>query len=208
MLNITFRKYLQKGQFRHLPPQVYRTFWLADDLTVRTVKEVTWLTTWRRRIRSRGLDTCQRIRPEQLLCNHHRVREKKKRISTELANTSWPSQNGGDGPHPAESLPSAGEEAVARIGRRISFFPAKRPARALELSRSRAGRSCLPQMTFPPSPTAPIGFNEMKLTFWWFSRGDLRRLEMVVAVVARDSTRDSIVSPLWLLLREKQMWFS
>jgi len=33
-----------------------------------------------------------------------------------------PSRNGGNGPHPEESLPSAGDEAAAITGRRISFL--------------------------------------------------------------------------------------
>jgi hypothetical protein len=70
-----------------------------------------------------------------------------------------PSRNGGNGPHPEESLPSAGDEAAAITGRRISFLAVT----GYDASRRRDGRSCLPHIRFPPSLTAPIGLIDKKL---------------------------------------------
>jgi len=100
---------------------------------------------------------------------------------------SGPSQNGGNGPHPEESLPSAGDEAAAITGRRTSFLAFI----GEDASRSNDGRSCLPHIRFPPSPTAPIGLIEMKLqlVLLWLSRSGLRTWAMVVAC---EKTRDSM----------------
>ena len=38
-----------------------------------------------------------------------------------------PGPNEGNGPHPAESLPSAGDDVEAIVGRRISRFPVVTP---------------------------------------------------------------------------------
>lgn len=99
--------------------------------------------------------------------------------------TTWPSQNEGNGPHLAESLPSAGDDAVARHGRRASFLEVCGP------SSSRTGRSCLPQTRLPPSPTAPIVLRERKEALL-ASLGSLWKCGREEKVVARDSTRDSM----------------
>ena len=101
---------------------------------------------------------------------------------------TWPSslsQNGWNGPHPAESLPSAGEEAAARHGRRrtASFF---------STGEQSSGRSCLPQIRFPPSATEPTAFTATREALETASRGGLRRWGREDKVPARDSTRDSI----------------
>lgn len=97
-------------------------------------------------------------------------------------------KNGGDGPHPAESLPPA---AAARHGLRASLLDGDG-----EASRSSAGRSCLPQIKFPPSLTAPIGRRgeAAKETAAGWRGDDLRREGTEEAkAVARDNTRDSMV---------------
>lgn len=97
----------------------------------------------------------------------------------------------GNGPHPAESLPGD-DEAAAKQGFTVSLcFPAD------EFSSNRAGRSCLPHIKFPPSPTAPIGLAETKLTLLLlllFSLGGFRSWESEAKLQARDNTRDSMVS--------------
>lgn len=121
------------------------------------------------------------------LQKHDRLREKRpKKTKTPT------SQNGGNGPHPAESLPSAGDDEAAAPMRLGLRFLAPR----LELSSSRAGRSCLPHIRFPPSPTPPIGRAETKLTLPLgpLSLGGFRRRDRGAKVPARDSTRDSMIS--------------
>jgi hypothetical protein len=147
------------------------------------------LTTWRRRSPWREPGTSRRTRPERssLPCKkHNRVRENRPKRTT-----TRPSQNGGNGPHPAESLPSAGDDEAAAQTRPCLRILVLR----LELSSSRAGRSCLPHITFPPSPTAPIGRAETKLTLPLapLSLCGFRRWDRGANVAARDSTRDSMI---------------
>lgn len=67
-------------------------------------------------------------------------------------------------PHPAESLPPAGEEDAARHGRRrISRLGTGEFKLTGEVSSRIAGLSCLPQIKFPLSLTAPIGLVVGKL---------------------------------------------
>lgn len=99
-----------------------------------------------------------------------------------------------NGPHPEESLPSAGDDEAARLGRRISrFVTGTLEAKGDELSRSIAGRSCLPQMRFPPEPsTAPASLTAAKQVGLSLAGFDRRGMP-AETVVAPDSTRDSIV---------------
>lgn len=147
-----------------------------------------------RRNRSRGLPheeekpgDQRRVLIEEPNRSHFRFPVTKATATTSVrteTRTTRPSQNGGNGPHPAESLPSAGEEAAAaRQGRRGASF--------LNAGEHRTGRSCLPQMRLPPSATAPIALTDSKEALW-ASRGSLRRWGREDKVVARDSTRDSM----------------
>ena len=78
----------------------------------------------------------------------------------------------------------------AIVGRRISRFPVVMPTTGA-LSRIKAGRSCLPHMRFPPSPTAPIGLAGAKQTVSLTGLRSRTRPEMVVAP---DNTLDSMFS--------------
>lgn len=181
MLNITFKKYLPKKSkeikscnVRIIARKIKRRFDLPHE-------------------EEKSGDKCRIFVKETYrsnLCIPAKVSSQtacERHVRIWQGKSGW-SQNGGNGPHPEESLPSAGDEAAAMFCLRISRFPAG------ELSRSRDGRSCLPHMMLPPSPTAPIGFIETKLEVL-LSRMGLRKWgkEWTVVVVARDSTRDSMI---------------
>lgn len=91
------------------------------------------------------------------------------------------SQNGLNGPHPAESFPPA----VAGQGRRSG-------APFLSTGEQSSGRSCLPHTRFPPSETDPNDFTEGREALARGSRCSLLRVGREERVVARDSTRDSM----------------
>ena len=103
-------------------------------------------------------------------------------------------RNEGNGPHPAVSPPSAGDDEAARQGRRISRFVAgKFAAGSDELSRRIAGRSCLPHTRFPPDPSpTEMSFDAEKQEELSLS-GVRRRRTPAEMAVAPDSTRDSIL---------------
>ena len=101
-----------------------------------------------------------------------------------------PVHNGGDEPHPAESLPPAGEEeAAAKVGRIVSRLPETRCG----VSRSKEGRSCLPQIKLAPSAIGLVWTKATWLLLEVTSLCNLRRVGMAPAKeVARERKWDSI----------------
>lgn len=103
-----------------------------------------------------------------------------------------PVHNGGDEPHPAESLPPAEEEeAAAKVGRIVSRLAESRCG----VSSSKEGRSCLPQIKLAPSAMGLVWTKATWLLLVMVSLCNLRRVGMPPAKeVERESNWDSITS--------------
>lgn len=117
------------------------------------------------------------------------------RISWNLNLGAGPVQNGGNEPHPAESLPPAGEEeAAAKVGRTVSRLAETRFG-AERLSRRRDGRNCRPQIKLAPSAIGLVWTKATWLLFAVVSLCNLRRVGMPPAKeVARESNCDSMTA--------------